>query len=32
MPEVEAVIAPATKALEIRKVKADPDFVIPYAP
>jgi len=28
----EAVIAPATKALEIRKLKADPDFVIPYVP
>jgi len=32
LPEAEAVIAPATKALEIRKVKADLDFVIPYAP
>jgi len=32
LPEAEAVIAPATKALEIRKVKADPDFVIPYVP
>jgi hypothetical protein len=28
----EVVIAPATKALEIRKLKADPDFVVPYAP
>jgi len=32
LPPEEAVIAPATKALEIRKVKADPDFVIPYVP
>lgn len=32
LPEAEAVIAPATKALEIRKLKADPDFVIPYVP
>jgi len=32
LPEAEAVIAPPTKALEIRKLKADPDFVIPYAP
>ena len=32
LPPDEAVIAPATKALEIRKVKADPDFVIPYVP
>lgn len=32
LPEAEVVIAPATKALEIRKLKADPDFVIPYAP
>ena len=32
LPEAEALIAPATKALEIRKVMADPDFVIPYAP
>ena len=32
LPEAEAVIAPATKALEIRKLKPDPDFVIPYAP
>jgi len=32
LPSEEAVIAPATKALEIRKVKADPDFVIPYVP
>jgi hypothetical protein len=32
LPEAEVVIAPVTKALEIRKVKADPDFVIPYIP
>jgi hypothetical protein len=32
LPPEEAVIAPTTKALEIRKVKADPDFVIPYVP
>jgi hypothetical protein len=32
LPTEEVVIAPATKALEIRKVKADPDFVIPYVP
>lgn len=32
LPEAEAMIALATKALEIRKQKADPDFVIPYAP
>ena len=32
LPEAEVVIAPPTKALEIRKLKADPDFVIPYAP
>jgi len=32
LPEAEVVIAPATKALEIRKLKPDPDFVIPYAP
>jgi hypothetical protein len=32
LPEAEVVIVPATKALEIRKLKADPDFVIPYAP
>jgi hypothetical protein len=32
LPPEEAVIAPATKALEIRKIKADPDFVIPYVP
>lgn len=32
LPPEEAVIAPATKALEIRKLKADPDFVIPYVP
>jgi len=28
----EVVIAPATKALEIRKLKADPDFIVPYVP
>jgi len=32
LPPEEVVIAPATKALEIRKLKADPDFVIPYVP
>jgi hypothetical protein len=32
LPPEEAVIAPATKALEIRKIKPDPDFVIPYVP
>jgi len=32
LPEAEALIAPATKALEIRKRKPDPDFVIPYVP
>jgi hypothetical protein len=32
LPPAEVVIAPATKALEIRKLKADPDFVVPYAP
>jgi len=32
LPPAEVVIAPATKALEIRKVEADPDFVIPYVP
>jgi len=32
LPEAEAVIAPATKALEICKLKQDPDFVIPYVP
>ena len=32
LPPAEVVVAPATKALEIRKLKADPDFVVPYAP
>jgi hypothetical protein len=32
LPPEEVVIAPATKALEIQKVKADPDFAIPYVP
>ena len=32
LPPAEVVIAPAAKALEIRKLKADPDFVIPYVP
>ena len=32
LPPEEAVIAPATKALEIRKLRPDPDFVIPYVP
>jgi hypothetical protein len=32
LPPAEVVIAPTAKALEVRKLKADPDFVIPYVP
>jgi hypothetical protein len=32
LPEAEALIVPTTKALEICKLKQDPDFVIPYVP
>jgi hypothetical protein len=32
LPEAEVLIVPTTKALEIRKLKPDPDFVIPYVP
>jgi len=32
LAEAEALIAPATKALEICKLKQDSDFVIPYVP